>query len=193
MTTGGWEVRLLALDPGINCSGWALFEDGQLVRAGVCFGRPEDAARPSIERVVMMGDRLCEEVVPHYPPPDRLVLERPQIYRPDRAKGNPNDLLVLAELGAYVTGRLTHRRAVKQYLPREWKGNVDPEVCVARVQERLTLGERALVEFPPSACDGCRAFGPCVKPSCPMHNAFDAIGLGLFDLGRFGKRRVIVR
>ena len=112
--------RLLAIDPGILGCGIAQFRDGLLVDAFYTkntIGKEGTTA----QRVGGMGKTIgtC--------PISGLVTECPQIYSLGKGKGNPNQLIPLAQIGAYVAA--LHPGAVWiQYLPREWKGNIKKEI-----------------------------------------------------------------
>jgi len=106
---------------------------------------------------------------------DTLVLEYPQIYRGPRAN-NPNNLLTLALVDGALMGLF--RQEAILYLPHAWKGSVDPDECVKRVKARLSAVETACVVLPAKSL---------------AHNLWDAVGIGLFHLGRFNPRRVYER
>jgi hypothetical protein len=104
------------------------------------------------------------------PPVDRatrVVIELPQVY--PRQKVPPNDLITLAFLaGRYAGASVNEGFTV---LPHQWKGNLPKDVCAAWVRARLSPAERAIVDM-------------CNVPDKQKHNVVDAIGIGLFALGR---------
>lgn len=97
-----------------------------------------------------------------------VVIERPQIYNQRQWKGDPNDLIDVAltvgglmrELGKHVT-------EIKLVLPHEWKGTVPKKIMQDRILDRLDAVERALV-----------------VPVKGVSDVIDAVGLGLWQLGR---------
>lgn len=130
-----------AIDPGA-CTGWAVFVDRVLYACGA----ERDAS------AVPVGG-------------DLVVIERPQIYRASKSKGDPNDLITLALLaGRYQERALVAGARVELVLPAAWKGSVPKAVHNKRVLASLTPQERALVP--------------------DDHNAIDAAGLGKWRLER---------
>jgi hypothetical protein len=115
------------------------------------------------------GDRLAAWGLgdPPVESAGRIAIELPQVY--PRQQVPPNDLIALAFLAGRYAGRA--RGAVSTVLPHQWKGNMPKDVCAARVRARLSPEERAVVD----ACD---------VPDKQRHNVLDAIGIGLFALGR---------
>jgi hypothetical protein len=98
---------------------------------------------------------------------DRVVIEIPQVYPAHPVP--PNDLITLAFLAGRYAGRATCE--VSTVFPHQWKGNLSKEVCAARVRFRLSPEEKKVV-------DELRV------PAKQLHNVMDAIGIGLFALGR---------
>lgn len=174
-------MSLLAIDPGINGCGVAVFDHAALVHAFYAKSiAPTDA--DMLTRI-----RACARAVqgglslrgPHAHAVSRLVVEMPQIYTFGKGKGDPNDLLPLAGvLGALsATFWATETRAVT---PREWKGGVDGDVFIeTRIKPRLTADERSRVSF--SSAKGLQ------------HNVYDAVGIGLYAVGRLERKRVYAR
>jgi hypothetical protein len=163
---------LISIDPGINGCGVAYFIDKHLVMAQYVKNPAAKHSDPgfrafSMARAVLSGDTYTEG--------DELVLEYPQIYRGPRAN-NPNNLLTLALVDGALMGLF--RQEAILYLPHAWKGSVDPDECVKRVQARLSAVETACVVLPAKSL---------------AHNLWDAVGIGLFHLGRFNPRRVYER
>jgi hypothetical protein len=143
---------LLAYDPGRDC-GWAVFdEQGVYVRGGVR-GVPDAT-----------GVR-------------QAIIERPQVYRASRSKGDPNDLITLAIGVGRMQERLESKGVtVELVLPATWKGQIPKEVHHRRILEVLTATERTRLSASLSG----------IAPSI-RHNLLDAVGLGLWFLRR-GRR-----
>ncbi len=97
----------------------------------------------------------------------RVVIEIPQVYPAHPVP--PNDLITLAFLAGRYAGCATCE--VFTVFPHQWKGNLSKEVCGARVRFRLSSEERKVVD-------------ELKVPVKQLHNAMDAIGIGLFALGR---------
>lgn len=135
---------LTAIDPGV-CTGWASFYSGHLALCGI-----------TNELRYLPGD---------------IVIEKPQVYRATRSKGDPNDLIDLAIL----VGRYVERcnGDVTLVTPAEWKGQVPKHIHARRILDALTDGERRVATVESAKLS---------KSS--RHNMIDAIGLGLWKLGR---------
>ena len=97
----------------------------------------------------------------------RVVIEIPQIYPGHPVP--PNDLITLAFLAGRYAGRATCE--VSTVFPHQWKGNLSKENCAARVRFRLSPEEKEVVDV-------------LDIPAKQLHNVMDAIGIGLFALGR---------
>ncbi len=181
--------ELVALDPGLIHPAAALFRDGLLVAASRVRvpSRLAKDVRDVGERSRQVAALVCEWIVGHLRrgadgqpvPPSELVFERVQIYRAGRGKGDPNDLVPLAIISGAVAGILGCR--VVSPTPREWTGGIskcedgDPWASPrgGRVRRRLSDAELAAVT--------------------PSHDAVDAVGLGLWRLGRFELIRAYAR
>jgi hypothetical protein len=110
-------------------------------------------------------------------PVDHLALEWPRVYatriRAGQSSGDPNDLLGLAAVDTAIVALLDAPST--SYCPSEWKGTVEKSVMGARIIGRLSANEAALVMS--------------ITPASKRHNAVDAVGVGLFHLGRLAPRR----
>lgn len=170
-------TRLLAIDPGINGCGVAVFDAGKLVEA--CYVKSDaPTSVPAIERVQAMARWVQEYASSIWPVtgPAEIALEWPQVYTQGKLKGDPNDLLLLAAVDAAICARL--ERPATTYRPVEWKGALPKGAAFeARVMDRLTEFERKGI----------------VRCGSLTHNVIDAIGIGLHHLGRFERKRVIAR
>lgn len=147
-------MLLLSVDPGVKACGMAVWQDGQLLSASMesdlcCF--------PGFVTL----HSLCYKV-------DWLAIEKPQVYRQSRLKGDPNDLIDVAIVVGQVMARVD--RPADLYRPRDWKGTVDKNVMCRRIESRLDVNERASVWLP--------------KAKSLQHNVWDAIGIGLHHLKR---------
>lgn len=181
-------TALLAIDVGGHkkgCSG-ALFHDGRL---GAVFLK--------LERGFQVYDM-------------RVVIERPQQDGRSRAVP-PSVLMDLCWTGALLAGEFrAHGATIVEYTPEQWKGTIQKAVHHARILDALlpeelwavarglnTTPASVLVEVAAAARKGalCRW-----RPDANGHysrgsrtpDVLDAVGLGLFDLGRItkeGKRR----
>jgi hypothetical protein len=149
---------LATIDPG-EWTGYALFDGVSLVTCGV-MGKGLEKIQPEVHRFVMN----CW--------PDHAVIEIPQVYRQRQQKGDPNDLIQLALIAGMCMGEFLQGGAtVETRLPREWKGQRSKEVDNRSVLKLLTDDERDIV---------ARSRLPKYK----LHNMIDAIGIGLWHVGR---------
>lgn len=167
---------MICIDPGINGCGLAEFVfSGALVRALYvpCLCRVD---RPTMaERVQAMVVELANRIEP-MPWSDAILLtERPQIYAHGKGKGDPNDLLSLAEICAGVAARRGRYYKWRTVSPREWKGSLNGDVMTKRIRAALTETERARVE----------SYG---RKGALDHNTYDAIGIGLWYLNRLTQK-----
>jgi hypothetical protein len=95
----------------------------------------------------------------------RLVIEIPRIYPVARQKGDQNDLIEVA----FAAGKCSaFFQEVKRLYPRDWKGTMPKEKMTARIESRLTPTE----------------FAQVLTRGALRHNALDAVGIGLYTLGR---------
>ena len=127
-----------------------------------------------------------------------VVVERPQ--QDGRSRAVPPAILIdLAWTGAYLVGGFAALGAsVREVEPREWKGDLQKAIHHHRLVEALTerelevLGMGAISEVEAAVRKGalCRW-----KPDSNGHyrkgsstpDILDAVGLGLWHLGRIGK------
>jgi hypothetical protein len=153
--------HLLAFDPG-NTTGWAYFQGGVLVCAG--YGKLEEILYSAPGLTVGDETRLFET--------DAVLIEKPQ-WRP-HDKIDINDIITLAvavgELKRAYWKPINGPR-IEEVFPTTWKGSVPKDVHNKRVLSKLTPQELAQVPLRPRA-------------KTPDHNCVDAVGLGLWKLGR---------
>jgi hypothetical protein len=150
---------LITLDPGEN-AGVALFLSGLLQWCGL-----GDA----------LGYDVAGFIAEHKP---RLVVEVPRIY-PGSREIDPNRIVTLARTAErwICSFRAAGVHRIREVFPRDWKGTIDGEIFCRRILKRLTPDELARV--PP---EKPRRQGGL--PKSLRHNAIDAVGLGLHELGR---------
>lgn len=158
-----------SIDPGLNHTAWAVWDDGRLSAAGLT--RIDWSRYPGMERAEKW--RLMGLAVGKVIPPDGfLVCEIPQVYTRERSKGDPNDLIDLAG----VVGAITQHSTSVEWspVPRDWKGQIPKNVTELRVKSALGPDELAVID-------------PRI-PASLLHNTYDAIHLGLVYLRREGLR-----
>lgn len=169
---------VLAVDPSIAESGWALFvreaAGHTLLAAGLAHLPASWRAATRTERIDAMVRQIESEAagVAHLQATD-CVLERPVVRNAasSGSKGDPNDVLLLGILcGAIALSQ--HRAGVRVTMikPEEWKGQTPKDISVERSQARLAPSELARVKLP--TAKGL------------AHNVWDAVGIGLWATGR---------
>jgi hypothetical protein len=121
-----------------------------------------------------VGDRLVytcyaprEDIRTCNPWLDELIIEMPRIYPGSgQQKGDLNDLLDLAAVVGFLEGVLGGRTT--RVFPAQWKGQVPKKIMTARILGKLSVEERNTI----------------VSAGSKTHNIVDAIGIGLWKLGR---------
>ncbi len=180
------KTQLLALDPSVRSPGIAIFKDGTLVIADRVkipkydVEKFSDGARwDFVARRILASVRPCLSDVTEGA--TDLVFELPQIYTWGKSKGDPNDLVGLAGVAGALVGHLVQSfplLGVYSPTPAEWigqlpkstKGSAKESPRAQRILSRLSAEELARVP--------------------DQHDALDAVGLGLWRLGRLEPRRV---
>ena len=160
---------ILCVDPGIRGCGVALFDsdDRRLARCAYVKNPARSGGGP--REAACMGAAVFNAV---HEPARFVVVEWPQVYAQGKQKGDQADLLSLAAVDGAIVGAFGLSEAAS-VLPRVWKGQVPKEIMVSRILLRLTDGERGIFEA-------------CTRevPKSLRHNVVDAIGIGLFTVGR---------
>jgi hypothetical protein len=177
--------KALFLDPGVTDAGVAVFRsDTKRLFKATRFSGYGFYDDPS--RIVRLADDIANWAK-EYGPFSMVGFEHPQVYR---AGFNPNRLMPLVGLTYCLVGRLhgqTTGCEFKQCRPAEWKGNrkkVDmAKVILLKLQpvEVQNIDEHAeLLEHIAFAESNGRDL------THPSHNTLDAVGIGLWFLGRLG-------
>jgi len=154
-------MKLIAIDPGWTCTGFAVFQGGKLTACG--YGRPEKVMRRKWGRLV--GAKVVIEVAALYP---------------TQKERNPQSILRNACCGWRFGGFFeAHWANVEELTAKNWKGTVpkpangEQYIIERRLQERLTPAEWQLIKQTKSA----RAKGL-------NDNLIDAVGIGRWYLER---------
>ena len=172
------EDVIISIDPGVRGCGVSLFVGGQLVAASYVPGIGGHA-NPLLEcanEVVGQIDtwgvtakNMEEYEMSPIPRANIAVIEVPQIYREAQQKGAQEDLIRLA----IVVGTVAH--AIEDYChsilfiePHDWKGNTPKDISETRTRGKLSPEELQCVE----------------DAGAKQHNTWDAIGIGLWRVGR---------
>lgn len=166
--------NIVVVDPSINTAGLAVFADARLIHAETVTCRL--LGRDICDRCRVMAEKIIarvDDVLSSDPPPAyELIVEWPRIYAPGKQKAKPDDQIPMAGVCAAVAIKL--QLPVTSYRAAAWKGQLEKVPCAAMVRRNLASSELIL-------CDGLD------------HNALDAIGIGLYHLGRFKRKRVYAK
>lgn len=166
---------LVALDPSIRSCGLAVFVNGTLIHA--------EAVKSSVTgndaaRALAMARRVAHrarEAAPKDWWTLHVVTEWQQVYRSQRAKGDPNSLAFMSAVGTAVSA-LLNANEVFSYTPAEWAGQV-PKVtkgdCRQSPRARQIRSRLLAAEVP--VWEALRSSD---------HDAIDAIGIGCHHLNR---------
>jgi hypothetical protein len=178
-------MGLIAIDPGVHSMAIAVFGDnGVLLDAW-----NEKDTRSSIEGLlnetlerwgspsVRLINRLQSHIRLGGVDRNLIVGERQVVYPGAKGlKTNPNDLLDLAMCAGAFYGALCveMQSALQVVAPAEWKAQVPKDITKKRIEALLSHSEPL-----------------SIKKGGEMHNVYDAIGIGLFALGRARKGMVL--
>jgi len=155
---------LISVDPGVNCAGVAIFEDGELSSAWLSEGESWIATAQAV-----WNDLECNyplEILGGM----SLAIEVMQVYRQHLLKGDPNDLIDVSLMAGALVGIASCKSCneTTAYRPRQWKGQVPKKVMTKRIEEKLSPDELARVQLP--------------KDKKKQLDVWDAIGIGLYHL-----------
>jgi hypothetical protein len=168
----------VAIDPGIRGCGVAMF-NGQELELAEYVKNPCEKGNGPLE-CYFMARAIVEWTLPEPEIYDysyhEIVCEWPQVYT--KGKGDNNDLLALAGVDAAIFSTFVASGidcTVKHFLPKEWKGQTPKAVCHQRVKNALSAEEQKRIK----------------GTAYLLHNVLDAVGIGLFALGRFSPKKII--
>lgn len=169
--------RLVAIDPDTKESGLAFFVDGKLIdaRSGAMAPAPGLVEHGAIDQLDnFLNGEDCA-----------VVCEMPQHYG---GKGDVRDFLEVARVVGRFEQIAYYASASFEAVPsKRWKGETPKEVCTLRVWEQLLYVEQAQVEILDGAkkrLDSGRGYS-----SGHVSDILDAIGIGLWKLGRLHEKR----
>lgn len=173
----------MSLDCGLITSGVGVFVEGKLVSLGnYTIPTPPKNVRPNIlERVNDMAVLIISKIAAGLVV-DHLVVEWQQVYTEKKRGGrkDPKDLLPLTGIAGAVAmevRRINPACKLEAVLPSTWKGQLPKKLpgglnpVKDRCWKRLKPDERAAIEDPGSLTS----------------DGWDACGIGLWKLKRFGR------
>jgi len=134
---------------------------------------------PGVQRcyVACWDASLLVKLVDVLPEAQTIVAEKPQIY-PGIPRTPPNDLVTLA----LMLGRFTGNIKVEYVLPHTWKGQIKKPVSHNRIWDTLFTAERKIL--PPLTYERIQQGLEGGAYKWEGHNFLDAVGIGLWKLGR---------
>ncbi len=161
-------TRIIAIDPGTRLCGYAVFDGGEPVAAGVVKSSAATVEGRAIEMAYDIPYGISVNVV---------VVERPVIY-PDR-KERDSDIVDLAVTAGVVSGAFTAScldtpGALELIMPtpREWKGSTPKAIHNERTK---------------AACPAAVALIEKSVPKGQRNHVWDAVGLALWQMERTSK------
>lgn len=154
MATGS----MISADPGKLSLAWAYFEDDVLQQCGLI----REKKRQKLHEAFAYEFGFVDV--------ELAIVEVPQVYQQRFLKGDPNDLIEVAlTAGAFLSA--ANALEIDTVRPRGWKGTRPKEVCNALTLKTLSETEK-------------KVLGSCGVPRSLAHNIMDAVGIGLWTLGR---------
>ena len=157
-------INFLAVDPGLNASGWAAFDSSELLGCGCFRTDAELKATEKEEKMAVQFERFKNVGFD-------LVIEYPQVYRQRMSKGNPASLIQIAILVGMIKGVL--QCECVEVLPHRWKGTI-PKTSNP---EKYIIHKRNLEELNYYEMENYTRGLDCT-PKTLRHNVIDAVGLG---------------
>lgn len=164
---------LVSIDPGVRELGWARWYDSRLADVGVSI------AREDLHPLVMLAEHHAEEIGPA----DQCAIEIMEM-RPNDPRSHGAALLKAQLVAGLVAGAVASRDGqiyVATYAPTSWKSNVPKRIHHERIRAALEPWELEKAE----------SLLRRVRKS-NHKEAWDAIGIGLYHLGRIdsaGRKR----
>jgi len=160
---------LVACDPSLRTPALAIFKDGVLQRA-LLVKSPEKSLR-GLPAWLAVAAECRFQLAKYFKRPDFLVDvfvgEEMPVYQFDGLQKRRDLLQVQGSMSA-IACELRAVRSIS-YEPSLWKGSVKKEVFTARVESKLTLAEKSVI-------DKC--------PNSLRHNLLDSVALGKFAISR---------
>jgi hypothetical protein len=182
---------LLALDPGMNSPGVALFvpnTPGQMLRHAARIAIPTKfASLPPGARWM----HVALEIVSWARARGRItevIFEKPQWYQRTKSKGDPNDLVGCAGVAANVTGMLSQTEPIEALSPEPavWVGQLSKKCPTCKANKKTCADCHGSAWETPRGRRIRSRLTSLELPLVPDQNdAIDAVGIGLWALKRF--------
>lgn len=189
---------LLALDPGMNSPGIAVFGVQGLFHAERVDVPKAYATLADGERWLRVAELIAAHAYivtqPYGFGPLSVIFERPQWYAKAKSKGDPNQLAGVAGVAACAVGIVATQRKVTVFSPKpaEWVGQLSKECPYCKANKRKCVECKGSAWNTPRGKRISSRLSAAELALCPDQNdAIDAVGLGLWQLGRFTPRSVL--
>ena len=171
---------IAAIDPSLRDTGVVVLRAPlptsrhRLVHAGLCQSSAESDELLSERCNVMVSltkQRIGDVLFTN---PHAVLIELPRIHVVTRGgKADPADIIRLATLvGAFAQYWTMQGSVVRLIEPAQWKGQTPKDITLSRCRAALEPDELQRVELP--------------RAASKAHNVWDAIGIGLWSVGRYG-------
>lgn len=167
----------VSIDPGIGCLGWASWHYDPAQAEHPVLLACGGITIPVAKRRQL--DAMCEYAAEHLIGRGDVghVFVEQMPFGGDRDTGRAGtkkaiELLKLQAIGAFVAGRLGGQ--LHYAMPGTWKGSTAKKHTEARAAKQLSLAERTAFYV------GTERLRPSLR-----HNVWDAVGIGLWGLGRY--------
>lgn len=172
-------ATILAIDPSLADTGVAVL---RAIKPGqphqVQYARlaaqtaTTDILSARVDRMVATVRGVAHSVL--IDPPHAVIIELPRIHVVTRGgKADPADIIRLAVLVGALCQHWTQVGSIVRLIePADWKGQTPKDVTEKRCRAILTESEFRVIDLP----------GAKTK----QHNVWDAIGIGLWSIGRYG-------
>lgn len=157
---------ILCIDPGLRGVGIAHFNNKGELQSAAYVHSPKREGRGYLAQNAA-ADAAWKWW--GFTPPELTLIEHPRVY-PGMPDVDLNDLLDVAGVGASCALLFGNPRTV---FPSEWKGNVKKDVMTERIRGKLDPLEFGRIEGGPKHL---------------MHNALDAVGIGLWHFKRLNQK-----
>ncbi len=194
---------LLALDPGLNSPGVALFRGDTLAAAGRVPIPGAYAALPDGRRWLEVAQRIADWVIAPrgycglYDTGERVtavIFERPQWYQRAKSKGDPNQLAGVAGVAANVTGIFAGLRHLDVHspTPAQWIGQLSKvcPTCKGKAKKKKCADCRGSAWMTPRGRRiRSRLSLEEFKLVPDQNDAIDSVGIGLWALNRLEPKR----
>ncbi len=145
-------VTHIGIDPGVRECGVAIEWGSTLRRAYLVRGSSAEMLRNILQPLATTAAvSVC--------------VEGQQFYGTERSKGDPQDLIRLAQVAGYMLGGIVGAHCVlsdSMPLPRQWKGSVPKDVHHVRLARDFPQWVQPVAEFTPKSL---------------QHHVWDAVGL----------------